>query len=99
MAEVARHGLCVPAGHPVFAGHFPDAPLVPAVMLLAAVAEALAAERGQVLGGVREAKFLAPLLPDVAAEVTLEALDTRRTRFLIRTLEAVIARGIVEGAA
>ncbi|MEO8078919.1 MAG: 3-hydroxyacyl-ACP dehydratase [Caldimonas sp.] len=58
----------VPADHPAFAGHFPDRPLLPGVLLLAEVMEAVAADpalRARVGAAPRlsVAKFLAPVLP------------------------------------
>jgi 3-hydroxyacyl-[acyl-carrier-protein] dehydratase len=57
--------FCVPADHPVLAGHFPGAPLVPGVMLLVAVADAhtRATGRRSELVAVDDARFQAPLLP------------------------------------
>lgn len=45
--------------HPVFAGHFPDAPLVPGSMLLDLVLRAW----GSPCARVPEVKFLKPVLP------------------------------------
>jgi len=45
--------------HPVFAGHFPDAPLVPGSMLLDLVLRAW----GMPVARVPEVKFLKPVLP------------------------------------
>lgn len=59
--------LRFPAGHPVFDGHFPGAPMVPGALLLAAALDALG------LGGagtvVASAKFLHPVPPDTDVEV------------------------------
>jgi len=61
--------LSFPASHPAFAGHFPDAPVVPGALLLAAALEALG------LGGagteLAAVKFLHPVGPD-------EEVDVRR---------------------
>lgn len=93
--------FCLAGTHPVFAGHFPGQPLVPAVMLLEQVALALDAWRRQRLGAVLQAKFMAPLLPDESAQVVLSRVEAQpaRARFEIRRLGMVLAAGVVEGAA
>jgi 3-hydroxyacyl-[acyl-carrier-protein] dehydratase len=90
------------AGQPVFAGHFPDDPLVPAVMLLEQVALAVRAWRGHRLARVLEAKFMAPLLPAQRAMLRLSEVPPNpdaRIRFEIRRGDSLLARGIVEAAA
>lgn len=87
----------VPVTHPALPGHFPGHPLVPGVVLIEQVAEALHAWRGERLARVVEAKFVAPLLPEQAAEVTLTA-TAARLRFEIRHQGTLLARGVVEGA-
>lgn len=88
----------IDADHPAFPGHFPGRPLVPGVLLLERVALALRAWRGQRLVRVREAKFMAPLLPAQEAELELVAAGAQ-IRFEIRSAGVLLARGIVEGAA
>lgn len=88
----------VAADHPSLPGHFPGSPLVPGVMLLEQVALALRAWRGERLVRVQDAKFVAPLLPEQHAQVTLA--DTHgRVRFEIRREGELLARGTIVGAA
>ncbi|MDE2307142.1 MAG: hydroxymyristoyl-ACP dehydratase [Xanthomonadaceae bacterium] len=98
-----EQALRIDAGHPALAGHFPDRPLVPGVILLEQVALALRAWRGLRLACVLEAKFSAPLLPAQAAVVRLAEADpgspSGRFRFEIRHAGRVLARGLVEGTA
>jgi 3-hydroxymyristoyl/3-hydroxydecanoyl-(acyl carrier protein) dehydratase len=88
----------VAADHPSLPGHFPGSPLVPGVMLLEQVALALRAWRGERLARVQDAKFVAPLLPEQQAQVTLTDVQGR-VRFEIRRDGELLARGTVEGAA
>ena len=97
---VFEHVLRIDAGHPVFPGHFPGHPLVPGVVLLQHVAQALHAWRGQRMIRVLETKFMAPLLPEETATVRLTDMATGDTkiRFEIRRGEVVLARGVIEAA-
>ena len=93
--------LRIDAGHPAFPGHFPGHPLVPGVVLLEQVAQALFAWRGQRIVRVLETKFMAPLLPDETAAVQLTDMATGGTkfRFEIRRGDMLLARGVIEAAA
>lgn len=98
--SVFEQVLRIDAGHPVFPGHFPGHPLVPGVVLLEQVAQALFAWRGQRMLRVLETKFMAPLLPDETAAVHLTDMATGGTkvRFEIRRGDMVLARGVIEAA-
>jgi 3-hydroxymyristoyl/3-hydroxydecanoyl-(acyl carrier protein) dehydratase len=67
-------GRClVPAAHPILRGHFPGAPLVAGVQLLAAACAAAAQATGRTLAiaAIDDVRWHAPLAPD--AEVELRA--------------------------
>jgi 3-hydroxymyristoyl/3-hydroxydecanoyl-(acyl carrier protein) dehydratase len=56
--------------HPALPGHFPAYPLLPAVVILELVVEALEAEQPQVrVAGVKKLKILRPLRPGEAFTV------------------------------
>ncbi|KAF1685715.1 hypothetical protein B1992_10995 [Pseudoxanthomonas broegbernensis] len=85
--------FAVPHDHPCLAGHFPGCPLVPGVVVLERVLEAIEAECGRV-GALclPQVKFLRPLLPGQEAEVVL-AGTAPRWRFEVRGAVGPLARG------
>ena len=89
--------------HPGLPGHFPGAPVVPGVVVLAPAVAAIEAVRGP-LGAVRlpQVKFLQPLLPGEQADVELTDLVSEgaapRWRFRVSRGDALIASGEVVSA-
>lgn len=98
MSPTYRMPVRIDPTHPSLPGHFPGEPLVPGVVLLDMVANALRAWRGQRLVRIAEAKFVAPLLPGEEAELVLSEHGAR-VRFEIRRGDVLLARGAIEGAA
>ncbi|HET6913711.1 MAG TPA: hydroxymyristoyl-ACP dehydratase [Rhodanobacteraceae bacterium] len=88
--------LRIRADHPALPGHFPGNPVVPGVVLLRHVADALTQWRGHAMARF-EVKFLSPLLPEQDAMIELRE-DASRVRFAIRRGEDVLAKGVVESA-
>lgn len=89
----------IAADHPALAGHFPGDPMVPGVLLLARVAEALRARYPQHLPGeLRHARFAKPLRPGEPFVVAARR-EPGCARFEVRlagrdgTKSAVIASG------
>lgn len=88
-----EYQLTVAHDHPCLAGHFPGEPVVPGVVLLDAVREALQTwQPGLRLSGIRQVKFLLPLLPGQALDIRLEEQEGR-LRFRAHHAEALIMQG------
>lgn len=93
----------IPADHPSLPGHFPGRPLVPGVLLLDRVLEAIEREHGA-LGPLRlpQVKFLQPLLPGEQARVELEPAGVSgappRWRFRVWRDATLLASGEVVAA-
>jgi len=91
--EVRR---AIMADHPSLPGHFPEAPLVPGVLILD---EVLAALRGwqtdYELTSIRTVKFLQPLKPEQQFTICLSAnnADPSEINFCCRIEGLVIAEG------
>lgn len=89
--------LCIPHSHPALPGHFPGRPVVPGVVLLD---HALACadqwlQHPVHVRALKQAKFLAPLLPQQQAVLAL-TLTEDELRFTIKRDDALIAQGAFE---
>jgi 3-hydroxymyristoyl/3-hydroxydecanoyl-(acyl carrier protein) dehydratase len=89
----------VRADHPALPGHFPEAPIVPGVVILDEVLEALMEwrEKSQ-LTAIRTVKFLAPLRPEQPFTISLSADNERagEVNFCCRAEDRVIVEGRLE---
>jgi 3-hydroxyacyl-[acyl-carrier-protein] dehydratase len=83
----------IPVDHPAFAGHFPGRPILPGVLLLVEVAEALRAN-GQSGAGmtISSAKFLAPVRPGAVLTIRVQEAGASR-RFEVLQGEQRVATG------
>jgi len=93
--EISR---VIPADHPSLAGHFPNAPIVPGVVVLDEVLSAVCEWRkGSRVIGIRFVKFLAPIQPDQLFTITLEAAETsNQIDFCCRVERRVVVEGSLE---
>ena len=87
------------ADHPSLLGHFPDAPVVPGVLILDEVLAALRVwQTDYELTGIRTVKFLQPLKPEQQFTICLSANndDSSEVNFCCRIEGRVIAEGQLE---
>lgn len=91
--------FAVASDHPALPGHFPGQPIVPGVVLLDHVLEAIAAAHGPLSGALRlpQVKFVQPLLPDQTARVELDGAAPR-WKFRLLRADTVLASGEVVAA-
>lgn len=92
----------IPADHPSLPGHFPGRPVVPGVVLLDRVLDAIERTHAPLVAlRLPQVKFVQPLLPEQPARIELLA-DQRETvsrwRFRVLCGEELIASGEVVGA-
>ena len=94
--EVRR---AISADHPSLPGHFPDAPLVPGVVILDEVLGALLEWREDCqLTGIRTVKFLVPLKPEQTFSICLSTRTEGAgdVNFSCRIEDRVIVEGQLE---
>ena len=85
----------IPHSHPALKGHFPDRPIVPAVLILEevlALAKPLSSAR---IAGVTQAKFTSVLLPGQTCRITLFP-SPQGLRFTCSTgADRIVATGLL----
>lgn len=97
--------LCMEADHPVFAGHFPGAPIVPGVVLLDAAVHAAmqllrassSADGDTASPGcqISSAKFLSPVAPGEVLTISFTSTAACSLRFDISSGSRKVATGVL----
>jgi 3-hydroxymyristoyl/3-hydroxydecanoyl-(acyl carrier protein) dehydratase len=88
------HGMfTIPPDHPSLPGHFPGAPVVPGVVVLAEVLALVPAPPGSARR-LAWVKFLRPLLPGQQASVTLIA-SAQGWRFTVEHAAVPLVQGLI----
>ena len=93
------HGLTVTisAEHPALAGHFPDAPILPGVLLLDEMLRAVELEGAALVTAWRigTAKFLKPVHPGETLTLEHERLPNGSIRFNVWSAGQSVAHGLL----
>lgn len=81
MLENKQH-YCIPASHPCLAGHFPDNPIIPGVVILNYVENQLLAWLPEYrIHTLTQAKFLQPLHPNENFVICLKQSSAHNIKF------------------
>lgn len=80
--------------HPALAGHFPGHPVVPGVVTLDRVVQALRLHHPELrLDGFPQVKFMQPLLPNMIVDVSLVRKSDNLFQFKCTSQGEVVANG------
>lgn len=90
--------LTLPDPHPATEGHFPGAPVLPAVVLLDEALRAIEASGARGPWRISAVKFLHPVLPGEALRLTHERLASGVIRFSISNAAGAVATGQLAAA-
>lgn len=85
--------LTIPAAHPALAGHFPDAPVLPGVILLDEIVRALENEGGR--WRIGRAMFVRPVHAGDTLTLGHERLPNGSIRFSVRCAGEPVAHGVL----
>ncbi|MES2830990.1 MAG: hypothetical protein V4695_03250 [Pseudomonadota bacterium] len=83
--------------HPAYAGHFPDKPILPGVVLLDEALHAIGHYFKADLSAcvVKTAKFLSPVQPGEAVMVSFTAASNNLVRFELHSDTRLVATGVL----
>lgn len=76
--KIAKH-------HPSLAGHFPDNPIVPGVVILDHLMQLWQKESGQSINKILNAKFVNLLHPDIACNIQYTPKAPQKIDFIVST--------------
>jgi 3-hydroxymyristoyl/3-hydroxydecanoyl-(acyl carrier protein) dehydratase len=92
--EISRR---IPADHPSLAGHFPNAPIAPGVVVLDEAAAALVEWRnGSRVIGIPFVKFLAPIQPGELFTIAFDVPENAQIDFFFFLYGRVVVEGRLE---
>jgi len=78
------------------AGHFPNKPIVPGVMILEQVQNSIIRENPKMrINKIIQSKFIEPLLPEQTCHITYMIQDKGKINFQCHVSNKVIASGIL----
>ena len=92
-ADTSWRGTLEVAGPAVCEGHFPAAPIVPAVAVLAAVEAGVRAWRGRAVAAWAAIRFRAPLTPGARCDLEFGVRPSGDLEFRVATSEGPVASG------
>jgi 3-hydroxymyristoyl/3-hydroxydecanoyl-(acyl carrier protein) dehydratase len=87
--------LTIPAGHPALAGHFPDAPVLPGVLLLDEMVRVVEREEGGGHWRIGRAMFVRPVRAGDTLTLGHERLPNGSIRFTVRCAGEPVAHGVL----
>ena len=85
----------IPATHPALPGHFPGNPIVPGVVVLSHVWDAICRQTSEAVRctSLPNVKFLSPLRPGEPFTVVVEITRAGSAKFICKTADRNIAQG------
>jgi len=87
--------LTIAAEHPALAGHFPDAPVLPGVVLLDEMVRAVESALGSGRWRIAAAKFVRPVRPGETLTLGRERLANGSIRFSVLRAGEPVAHGLL----
>lgn len=99
MNDIITH-VIVPSDHPSLAGHFPDRPIVPGVVLLDTVLAAIRSAAGESLrlGAIVSSKFLQAVDPGMRIELQIKFTAQDAARWKARFSATHSGTPVFEGS-
>ncbi len=88
--------VTIDPGHPALAGHFPGHPVVPSVLILDEVMNAIQAGSPNTIVGIPRVKFLSPLRPGEPLCIRIEPAEKGRVAFTCTAGVQRLAVGVME---